>query len=71
MTKKLFVLFASAAFLFGAASCEKCVTCSYDAAGIAVSEEFCSKDSDDRDTFEASMEAAAALLGTNANCTTD
>jgi hypothetical protein len=36
----------------GFTSCEKCITCDYGTAGLG-DQEFCSKDGDERDAFEA------------------
>ena len=50
-------------------SCEKCVTCSYDAPGYpAYTGDYCSKRSKDLDAFKKSVSDDAQRYGTSSQC---
>ena len=50
-------------------SCEKCVTCSYNAIGVApYSADYCSKRTKDIDAFKKSVSDDAQGYGTSAEC---
>jgi hypothetical protein len=68
MKRNILILISAMGVLL-CASCEKCVTCSYQAIGLPVySSEYCSKRSKDIDAFKKSVSESAQIYGTSATC---